>query len=272
MLLSKETDVTVECFQETINRSLEVLEVLIHQTKVKVYGCNVRMVFSAWDLENVDCSVHVLESLGDVSACMMIQSQVAITVSSLRMIVSQDSFLKNDALSLKFNCLEEVTKLELNASQFRDAWSYVLIHGTCDLQQGIDALRIKFKSLLKVTFFVHLLGWGQHLSHIIVLDVKVFDDWEHVHDITNLEWQVLVSHKLFHILRGWLHSWRSFLLAWTSGLLAFSNISLRLFGESIHNLIDIIIQDVVLLLMANDLNTYLLAQVSQQWDLIVLIL
>jgi hypothetical protein len=50
-------------------------------------------------------------------------------------IVTEDSFLKDNTFSLEFDCLQEVTKFELDASELCDAGCYLLIHGACYLHQ-----------------------------------------------------------------------------------------------------------------------------------------
>ena len=61
--------------------------------------------------------VHVLEGLVEVLARVVVQRQVRVAVSCLRVIQAQDSFLEDDALRLQFNCLQDVPILELNACQ-----------------------------------------------------------------------------------------------------------------------------------------------------------
>ena len=47
----------------------------------------------------------------------MIQGEVGVPIGSLRVISTEHALLNNNALSLKVNGLEEVTKLELDGSQ-----------------------------------------------------------------------------------------------------------------------------------------------------------
>ena len=65
------------------------------------------------------------------------------------MISSKNSLLEDDALGLKLYGLQEVSKLELYTGQFCNAGSYLFVHGTCDLEQCVDALTIKFESSLE---------------------------------------------------------------------------------------------------------------------------
>lgn len=49
---------------------------------------------------------------------MMIESQVRVTISSLRVVSTKNTLLKNDALGLEINRLKEISKLELNRGKF----------------------------------------------------------------------------------------------------------------------------------------------------------
>lgn len=79
--------------------------------------------------------------------------------------------MKDNALSLQLYGLEEVAKLELDASKLGDTSGYVLIHWTCDLEQGVNALRVELKCLLEIPILVRGLGSLKHSSYIIVLEL-----------------------------------------------------------------------------------------------------
>ena len=86
------------------------------------------MVLSTSDLQDIERPVHILEALAEVPTSVVVQGQVGIAVSSLRTVRTQQSFLQDYTLCLQFNGLEEISKLELNASQLRNAGCYILVH------------------------------------------------------------------------------------------------------------------------------------------------
>ena len=61
VLLSKDTYVSKECLHETVDGSLEMLEVLVHQTQVKIQCGYIGVILSCRDLQDRKGSVHVLE-------------------------------------------------------------------------------------------------------------------------------------------------------------------------------------------------------------------
>lgn len=73
------------------------------------------------------------------------------------MITAEHSLLQDEALGLQFNGLEEVSELKLDTGQLGNARSDFLVHGTCNLEEGIYALAIKLESSLKLTIFIGLL-------------------------------------------------------------------------------------------------------------------
>lgn len=108
------------------------------------------------------------------------------------MISAQNSLLKNNALCLQFDGLQEITEFELDASQFSNAGGNLLIHGASDLKQSINALRVQFKSSLKNSIFISLFGRGEQGSYIIVLEIKMFNDWINFSEISGSEWKSFV--------------------------------------------------------------------------------
>ena len=52
VLFSEDLQVTVQGLKETVNRCLEMLEVLVHKSEVQVQSSDVRVVFSSRHLEN----------------------------------------------------------------------------------------------------------------------------------------------------------------------------------------------------------------------------
>lgn len=115
VVLSKEIDVSVKTLKEAIDGSLEMLEILIHQTKVKIKRSDVRMVLTRSNLEDVQGTMHVLEGLAEIATSVMVEGKISVVISSLGVVITQNSLLKNDSLSLELNSLEEVSELELNA-------------------------------------------------------------------------------------------------------------------------------------------------------------
>lgn len=76
------------------------------------------MVFTTHYLEDVERAVHILKGLAEVATSVVVQCQVQVAVSTLGVILSEQSLLQDDALGLKFNCLQEVAKLKLNTGKF----------------------------------------------------------------------------------------------------------------------------------------------------------
>lgn len=108
----------------------------------------------------------------------MVKSKVTVSISSLRMVTTKNSFLENYALCLELDSLKEVAKLKLNAGKFRDASSNFFIHGPSNLKKGIDTLAVQLESSFKSTLLISLLRTSKELSHIIVLKLKMLHNRE----------------------------------------------------------------------------------------------
>lgn len=161
-----------------------MLEVLIHQAQVEIQSSDVGVVLTGGDLQNGQGSVHVLESPREVTTRVMVKSEVRISISGLRMVATQNSLLQNDALSLQVNGLKEIPEFKLNAGKFGNACSYFLVHGPCNLKQSVNALTVKIKCTLKGLLLIGLLGCSQEAPNIIVLKLKMLNDWEYLSKIT----------------------------------------------------------------------------------------
>lgn len=116
------------------------------------------------------------------------------------MITTKNSFLKDDALSLKLNCLKEVTKLELNAGKLRNASSNFFIHGASDLKQSVDALAIELKRSFESTVLIRLFCTCKELSYIIVLKIEMLHNWENFDEIAVGERKCFISDVLERLL------------------------------------------------------------------------
>jgi hypothetical protein len=97
------------------------------------------VVLTAAYLQDVKRPEHVLEGLAEIATSMVIKSEVGVAVSSARVVVSEESLLQNDALGLELNCLEEVSKLELNAGQLSNGSGDISVHRACDLKERVNA-------------------------------------------------------------------------------------------------------------------------------------
>lgn len=88
MIFTKHVDVSVKTFKETINGSLEMFEILIHETEVEIDRGDIWMVLSARYFQNIHSSVHVFECLAEVSTSVIVESQVGIAVSCLWVVIT----------------------------------------------------------------------------------------------------------------------------------------------------------------------------------------
>lgn len=100
----------------------------------------------------------MLECAAEVTARVMVEGEVGVSIGGLGVVSAEDALLKNDALGLELDGLEEVSELELNGSQLGDAGSNLLVHRASDLEEGVDALGIQLEGALEGSIFIALLG------------------------------------------------------------------------------------------------------------------
>jgi len=55
-------------------------------------------------------------------------------------VITKDSFLKDNTFSLEFDCLKEVSEFKLDTGKFRYAGGYFSIHRAGDLEERVYAL------------------------------------------------------------------------------------------------------------------------------------
>ena len=67
---------SVKTVHVTVNRSVKVITVLVHQTHIQVDRSKVWMIFSAHYLKDLDALVHVLEAFCEVLTSVIIQSKI----------------------------------------------------------------------------------------------------------------------------------------------------------------------------------------------------
>ena len=93
VVLAKESDVAVETLQEAVNGRLEVLEVLVHEAKVEIECCNVRVILTGGHLEDGEGTVHMFEGTREVAARVVVESQVRVAIGCLRVVTTKNSLL-----------------------------------------------------------------------------------------------------------------------------------------------------------------------------------
>jgi hypothetical protein len=99
------------------------------------------------------------------------------------MITAQDSLLQDNTLGLQVDGLKEVPELELNACKLGNASSDLLVHGTCHLKKSIDRLTVEIERTFKGTFLVGLLSLSEQGANVIVLKLKMLDNWEYFSEV-----------------------------------------------------------------------------------------
>jgi len=123
---------------------------------------------------------------------MVVHSKRGVAVGSQGVVQTEKTLLKHDCFGLKLNCLQEVTELELNARNLRDAACGLSVHRSSDLQKHVDCLRVEFESTVQRVLLVRLLGLLKQHAHIVVRDLQVFHNPEKFADVIGLERQVFV--------------------------------------------------------------------------------
>jgi hypothetical protein len=155
------------------------------------------MIITTDYLQNALGSVQILKSLGPVPALMVVETQVRVAVGELRVVVSQNLFLNNNTLRLKFDGLQEVAHLVLDVGHLRDARGNLRVHGAGHLKQEIYDLVVQIESFLVLSFIASSDGLLHHLACVLVLVMEVLRDWEEVSDDAALEWHVRIFEQLF---------------------------------------------------------------------------
>ena len=89
------------------------------------------------------------------------------------MVDAEKSFLKDDSLSLKLNCLQEISKLELDAGDVSDASCNFFIHGTRDLEEHVDGLRVKLKGSVELVLLVGHVGLSEAGANVGVISLDL---------------------------------------------------------------------------------------------------
>lgn len=145
------------------------------------------MIVSAYYLKDALCSVQVLEALRPVSALVIVKAQIRVAVSQLRVVISKDLLLDDDALGLQLDCLQVVAHLVLDVGHLCNAICHLWIHGSSHLEQEVDDLVIEVESFLKLALSAGSSRLLHHLGRILILVVEMLDDREEIGDDTALE-------------------------------------------------------------------------------------
>lgn len=91
------------------------------------------MIVTNAGLQDVQGSVQVLKSFGEVTTVVVINCESGIAVTNSWVVDTQESFLKHNCFGLKFDGLEEVTELKLDACDIGNACGYFIVCCTCHL-------------------------------------------------------------------------------------------------------------------------------------------
>ena len=150
------------------------------------------MILADAGLEDVERAVQVLEALGEVATVVIIHGQSNVTVADIGMVDAEKSLLQYDGLSLKLNSLQEISKLELDAGDVSDACCDFFIHGTRDLEEHVDGLRVKLKGSVELVLFVGHVGLSEAGANVGVISLDLLHIGEKLSNVLSLEWQVLV--------------------------------------------------------------------------------
>lgn len=98
MRIAVKGNVSVEAVHETVNSSMVVLNILIHQAEIKVDRGDVWMVISTYDLKNVERLQHVLKSLRIKLATMVIETKIRVAICNDRVLIAQYFLLNYQTL------------------------------------------------------------------------------------------------------------------------------------------------------------------------------
>lgn len=145
------------------------------------------MLVSCGQMEDGQCTVHIVKCTREVTAAVVVHAQCAVTEGDNRSVQAQKSFLENDGFSLELNGLEVITEFELDGSNLANARSNFSVHGTVDLQKNVNCLAVEFKGFFKHMLFETDVCLSDHLFNISVLHVDALDDREQSSHITGLE-------------------------------------------------------------------------------------
>ena len=90
------------------------------------------------------------------------------------MVNAQQPLLKDNGLGLQLDSLQEVTEFELDASDCCDATSNIFVHGTSDLKEHIDGLRVELERAVELVFFLCDVGLSDTCTDVSVLVLDLF--------------------------------------------------------------------------------------------------
>lgn len=169
--IAVQRDISVEALRKAIDCSNELITVLVHETQVQNDRGGIGMIIAAHHLQDALGSVQILEALGPVAALVVIETQVRVAVSQLRVIIPKYFLLNNDALGLQLNGLQEVSHFILYVRHLCDTLSDFWVHSTRDLKKQVYNLVVEIKSLLKLAIVAGSHCLLHHLGSILILIV-----------------------------------------------------------------------------------------------------
>ena len=98
--------------------------------------------------------MHILESLGEVLASMIVETQVRVAISNGWRVIPMELLLDDQTLGLELDSLEVISKLVLDVGHFRDARGNICVDGTSDLEEHVDRLTVEVKGSLVLLLVV----------------------------------------------------------------------------------------------------------------------
>ena len=84
--------------------------------------------------------MHILESLGEVLASMIVETQVRVAISNGWRVIPMELLLDDQTLGLELDSLEVISKLVLDVGHLRDAGGNICVDCSCNLKKHVDCL------------------------------------------------------------------------------------------------------------------------------------
>ena len=154
MLITVQGDVAVKTVHVAINSCVIVVHILVHQSEIKINGRDVWMVVTTDHLQYLERFVHILESLREVLASMVVETKVRVTICNSWRVISMELLLDNKTLRLKLDSLKVISELVLDVGHLRDAGGNISVDGTSDLEEHVYGLTVKVKGSLVLLLVV----------------------------------------------------------------------------------------------------------------------
>ncbi len=105
VFLAKHVPCLVQMLHIRLESGAHIIDLLVHKAHLQINARDLRMILANRCLHNLECSVQVFETLGEVSTVMVVHGQISVAEAYRRMIDSEKSLLQDDCLSLKLDSL-----------------------------------------------------------------------------------------------------------------------------------------------------------------------